>query len=84
LQPAHKAEERAAREGFYGNMVWVADGTRLQRDFPRFEETRPFFGKTSHEANCCKGPGPGDGPEIAVDRKGILGISGLATSARRP
>lgn len=47
---AIKAEERAAREGFYGNMVWVVDGTRLQRDFPRFEEGRPFFGKTSHEA----------------------------------
>jgi hypothetical protein len=28
--------ERAARERFYGNMVWVVDGTRLQRDYPRF------------------------------------------------
>jgi hypothetical protein len=28
--------ERAARERFYGNMVWVVDGARLQRDYPRF------------------------------------------------
>lgn len=29
-------EERRKREGFYKNMVWVVDGTRLKRDFPRF------------------------------------------------
>lgn len=29
-------QERAARERFYGNMLWVVDGTRLQRDYPRF------------------------------------------------
>jgi competence protein CoiA len=28
--------ERAERERFYGNMVWVVDGTRLQGDYPRF------------------------------------------------
>jgi competence protein CoiA len=28
--------ERAARERFYGNMLWLVDGTRLQRDYPRF------------------------------------------------
>jgi competence protein CoiA len=44
------AEERAAREAFYGNMVWVVDGTRLLRDFPRFEKARHFFDNTSHEA----------------------------------
>lgn len=30
------SQERAARERFYGNMLWVVDGTRLQRDYPRF------------------------------------------------
>lgn len=30
--------ERAARERYYGNMVWVVDGTRLKRDLPRFEK----------------------------------------------
>ncbi len=29
-------DERTARERFYGNMVWIVDGTRLQRDYPRF------------------------------------------------
>ena len=30
------AEERRAREAFYGQMVWVVDGQRLKRDKPRF------------------------------------------------
>jgi competence protein CoiA len=30
--------ERAARERFYGNMLWVVDGTRLQRDYSRFNK----------------------------------------------
>lgn len=29
-------EERVSREAFYGNMIWVVDGTRLKRDYPRF------------------------------------------------
>ncbi len=29
-------EERRQRENFYKNMIWIVDGTRLQRDFPRF------------------------------------------------
>lgn len=28
--------EIAAREAFYGDMLWVVSGARLQRDFPRF------------------------------------------------
>lgn len=35
--PTH---EKAAREGFHQNMVWVVDGTRLKRDRPRFLEAR--------------------------------------------
>ncbi|MGD9967485.1 MAG: competence protein CoiA family protein [Hyphomonadaceae bacterium] len=31
-----RAEERAARERFYRNMIWVVDGTRLKHDLPRF------------------------------------------------
>lgn len=31
-----KPEERKARENFYQKMIWVADGSRLKRDFPRF------------------------------------------------
>ena len=29
-------QERIIREKFYKNMVWVVDGTRLKRDYPRF------------------------------------------------
>lgn len=31
-------KERNSREKFYKNMVWVVDGTRLQRDYPRFRK----------------------------------------------
>ncbi len=37
------SRERAARERFYGNMVWVVDGTRLQRDYPRFYRRKDDF-----------------------------------------
>ncbi|KAA2217215.1 competence protein CoiA [Maribacter flavus] len=29
-------QERNSREQFYKNMVWIIDGTRLKRDYPRF------------------------------------------------
>jgi len=29
-------QERTSREQFYKNVVWVVDGTRLKRDYPRF------------------------------------------------
>lgn len=38
--------ERAAREAFYGNMVWVVDGTRLVRDRPRFLENKSLLAWT--------------------------------------
>jgi hypothetical protein len=31
-------DERTLREKFYKNMIWVVDGTRLKRDYPRFLE----------------------------------------------
>jgi competence protein CoiA len=37
FQHSHLDPLDAARERFYGNMVWVVDGTRLQRDYPRFK-----------------------------------------------
>lgn len=36
-------KERKAREHFYRNMVWVVDGTRLKRDFPRFQKEKKNF-----------------------------------------
>ena len=38
--------ERAARERFYGNVVWVVDGTRLQRDYPRFASGKDDLRRT--------------------------------------
>ena len=38
---AIKPQERAAREAFYQNMLWVVDGTRLKRDLPRIDENLP-------------------------------------------
>ena len=35
-------EERTSRERFYKTMVWVVDGTRLQRDLPRFVKGGKF------------------------------------------
>lgn len=40
--------ERIAREKFYKNMVWVIDGTRLKRDYPRFLKGRTNFYSTNH------------------------------------
>lgn len=37
--------ERINREQFYKKMVWVVDGTRLKRDFPRFLKSRNDFHK---------------------------------------
>lgn len=39
-------KERAARELFYKNMIWVVDGTRLKRDFNRFLKSIKDFRKT--------------------------------------
>lgn len=36
-------QERIARETFYQNMVWVVNGTRLKKDYPRFLEARKNF-----------------------------------------
>ncbi|OCX22857.1 hypothetical protein QV13_05280 [Mesorhizobium hungaricum] len=38
--------ERQSREAFYGNMIWIVDGTRLKRDLPRFADHRRAFGTT--------------------------------------
>lgn len=35
--------ERIQREDFYKNMIWIVDGTRLQRDIPRFLKARKNF-----------------------------------------
>lgn len=47
-------KEQRSREHFYKNMVWVVDGTRLKRDYPRFLKGKhncfenPIFYKTDN------------------------------------
>ena len=41
---AIKPNEVKSREDFYKNMVWVVDGTRLTRDFPRFHKGFSYLG----------------------------------------
>jgi competence protein CoiA len=36
-------QERISREKFYGNILWVVDGTRLKRDFTRFHKGKTNF-----------------------------------------
>lgn len=40
-------EERISREKYYQNMIWVVDGTRLIRDYPRFIEGKDNIKSTS-------------------------------------
>lgn len=42
-------KEQATRERFYQNMVWVVDGTRLKRDYPRFLKGRNDFRNTKKQ-----------------------------------
>jgi len=47
FQHAHlPPSERAARERFYRNMVWVVDGTRLPSEVARFMEFKNSFHRT--------------------------------------
>jgi len=39
--------ERSKREAFYKKMIWVVDGTRLTRDYPRFLRGKEGFRLTS-------------------------------------
>lgn len=36
-------QERLSREKFYNNLIWVVDGTRLKRDYPRFLKGTNYF-----------------------------------------
>lgn len=41
-----KPEERVARESFYGNMIWIVDGTRLKNDYVRLRKAMDNFRRT--------------------------------------
>lgn len=40
-------KERLIREQFYKNIIWVVDGTRLKRDYPRFLKGKDSFRSTN-------------------------------------
>lgn len=44
-------EERASRENFYKNMIWVVDGTRLKRVYSRFLKVRNNLQTTNIEGH---------------------------------
>jgi competence protein CoiA len=47
LQHSHiDLEERISRETFYKKMVWIVDGTRLKRDYPRFLKGKDYLRRT--------------------------------------
>lgn len=39
--------ERTKREAFYKKMIWIVDGTRLKRDYPRFLKSTGSFRLTN-------------------------------------
>jgi hypothetical protein len=41
--------ERIKREAFYKNMIWVVDGARLKRDYPRFLNAQRNFQRTQKQ-----------------------------------
>jgi len=41
------SDERIKREGFYKPMIWIVDGTRLKRDFIRFQMSMSSFKRTN-------------------------------------
>ncbi len=44
FQHSHiQPKERCSREKFYENMIWVVDGTRLKRDYPRLLKGKDYF-----------------------------------------
>lgn len=52
-----RPDERISREQFYGNIVWVVNGTRLKRDLPRFMEYKDLMRETGAEGiYTCHAP----------------------------
>jgi competence CoiA-like predicted nuclease len=50
LQHSHlDPQERISRERFYKHMVWIVDGTRLKRDYPRFLKGKNHFRRTNKQ-----------------------------------
>jgi len=61
FQRSHiKPEERRSRNSFYPKLVWVIDGTRRQRDKPKFYRILEEYGLRSEDPRFKKILGPDD------------------------
>jgi hypothetical protein len=78
-------EERTSRENFYKNMVWIVDGTRLKRDYPRFLKGKSNFRKSEKKGyffvsfleECFPSYWLGSSVPVIFDFRGIELISDL-------
>lgn len=75
--------ERTKREKFYKKMVWVVDGTRLNRDYPRFLKGKEKFRSTNKQGHflvdyideCFPAAWIGSSVPVIFDFKGTETIS---------
>lgn len=65
-----KPDEQEAREDFYKKMVWVVDGSRLKRDFPRFLKGVKHF-ETSHMPGVFLSSDPGEFFQVAWTSRSV-------------
>lgn len=71
--------ERTKREKFYKRMVWVVDGTRLKKDYPRFLKAKDNFRSTSKQGmflvddieSCFPAGWVGSSVPVIFDFKGL-------------
>lgn len=84
FQHSHIApEERTKRESFYKKMVWVIDGARLKRDFPRFLKAKERFRLTNKKGfflvdfpdECFPAAWIGSSVPVLFDFKGAEGTN---------
>lgn len=76
-------DERKKREHFYKNMVWVVDGTRLKRDYPRFLKGIESFRRTNvpnkftvnFPNECFPSAWVGSSVHVVFDFKGVETIN---------
>jgi len=74
--------ERTTREDFYQNMVWVVDGTRLKKDYPRlqkgitcFRSIRSGIFRVGDPEECFPSAWLGSSVPVIFDFRGIESIS---------
>jgi len=84
FQHSHiQLHERNKRQDFYKNMVWVIDGTRLKRDYPRFLKGKKGFRYTEVQGQflvdfpdeCFPSAWVGSSVHVIFDFKGIEEIN---------